>query len=242
MPGYAAVQGYLRAAPIEKIWPARVHALAESGISMEVHLTCAGGPRVLHAQRVIAALGTSSVDLFPNLPVEPRAGQLFVTDRGPVGALPGALTSAAYLLAKTTNPATLPRPPVVIDPLTTGQYLIGSTRESHADPARVDFVTLKQLMQRAVEAWPCLAQRRVIRAFAGVRAAVRDGLPIVGTAPGYSRVILATGFEGDGICLSAIMGREVALMARGEAPTDACAADLIALSPTRFATNMEAIA
>lgn len=239
MPGYAAVQGYLRVTPIEKIWPARVTALHESGESASVQLTCPDGPRVLRAQRVIAALGTSSIELFPDLPVEPRAGQLFVTDRGPVGALPGALTSAAYLLAKTTNPATLPRPPVVIDPLTTGQYLIGSTRESHGDPARVDFVTMQQLMQRAVEAWPSLAERRIIRAFAGVRAAVRDGLPIVGAAPGYSRVILATGFEGDGICLSAIIGREVALMARGEPPAEALAADLAALSPERFSAGLE---
>lgn len=242
MPGYAAVQGYLRAAQVAQIWPARVAALEEAGAQVQVHLTGPEGARVLRAGRVIAALGTASAALFPGLPVEPRAGQLFVTDRGPRGALPGALTSAAYLLAKTTNPAVLPRPPVVIDPLTTGQYLIGSTREPHADPTQVDFTTLQQLMRRAVEAWPSLAERRVIRAFAGVRAAVRDGLPIVGAAPGYSRVTLATGFEGDGICLSAIIGREVALMARGEAPTSALGADLAALSPARFATALEGVA
>lgn len=242
MPGYAAVQGYLRAANVAQIWPARVRALDESGAQVRVHLSGPEGTRVLCAGRVIAALGTSSGALFEGLPIEPRAGQLFVTDRGPRGALHGALTSAAYLLAKTTAPAVLPRPPVVIDPLTTGQYLIGSTRESHDNPSQVDFATLQQLMVRAVEAWPALAARRVIRAFAGVRAAVRDGLPIVGPAPGYARVTLATGFEGDGICLSAVIGREVAMMACGEAPTPALEADLAALSPARFFQKTEGAA
>ncbi len=122
----------------------------------------------------------------------------------------------------------------MIDPLTTGQFLIGSSRENHADPNRVDFSTLRQLMKRAVTALPILAERRVIRAFAGIRAAVSDSLPIVGSLPGETRVTLATGFEGDGICLSAIMGREVARIVRGMPPTDDISADLETLSPARF--------
>ena len=238
MPGHAAVSGYLTDPRITRIWPARVLGLNETGAAVIVDL----GTRRLSAPRVIAALGTSTAALFPDMPVIPRAGQLFVTDRGAPGALPGALTSAAYLLAKTTNPTTLPRPPVVIDPLTTGQYLVGSTREDHADPTRVDFATLQQLMIRAAETWPALRARRVIRAFAGVRAAVRDGLPIVGLVPGSARITLATGFEGDGICLSAVIGREVARMATDVAPTTRLEADLATLSPARFTSSQESVA
>jgi D-hydroxyproline dehydrogenase subunit beta len=238
MPGYAAVAGYLSDPRISKIWPARVRSLDETDGMVTVDL----GSSRLSAPRVIAALGTSTPALFPGLPVLPRAGQLFVTDRGLPGALPGALTSAAYLLAKTTNPATLPRPPVVIDPLTTGQYLVGSTREDHADPTRVDFATLQQLMICAAETWPALRARRVIRAFAGVRAAVSDSLPIVGLAPGSARITLATGFEGDGICLSAVIGREVARMATGMAPAADLLADLATLSPARFTPLQESVA
>ncbi|WP_353475961.1 FAD-dependent oxidoreductase (plasmid) [Salipiger sp. H15] len=235
MPGYAAVAGYLEDRRIDRIWPARVQALHETGGGVVVDL----GTARLSAPRVVAALGVSTRGLFPAMPVAPRAGQLFVTDRGPVGALPGALTSAAYLLAKTTNPDVLPYPPVVIDPLTTGQYLVGSTREAHGDPGRVDFATLQKLMRRAAQTWPALRARRVIRAFAGVRAAVSDGLPIVGPAPGQSRVTLATGFEGDGICLSAMIGREVARLAMGQPPTAGLAEDMAALSPDRFARVRE---
>ena len=124
----------------------------------------------------------------------------------------------------------LPDTPVVIDPLRTGQVLIGSSRVPEGDPSRIDTATLLRLVQRATQVWPALAARRVIRVFAGVRAAVTDGLPLVGPLTDDPRVIVATGFEGDGICLSALIGREVAAMALGLSPS----VDLAALSPARF--------
>ena len=51
---------------------------------------------------------------------------------------------------------------------------------------------------------------------------------------GADRVVMATGFEGDGICLSALIGREVASMVRGAGNSAELAADLAALSPARF--------
>ncbi|MDP3959435.1 MAG: FAD-dependent oxidoreductase [Pseudorhodobacter sp.] len=230
MPGHKAVRAYLAAPGITPIWPAPVTGFAADGTGVTLDL----GGRRLRAGVLVAALGVSTLALFPGLPVLPRAGQLIVTDRGPPDALPGSLTAAAYLVAKTAAGTALPRPPVVIDPLATGQYLIGSSREDHGDPSRVDFATLRLLLARAVAAWPALRDRRVIRAFAGVRAAVPDGLPIVGPLPDAPRVIVATGFEGDGICLSALIGREVARMAQGLAPGAEWAADLAALSPARF--------
>jgi glycine/D-amino acid oxidase-like deaminating enzyme len=230
MPGHKAVRAYLSAPGITPIWPAPIQGFDIDDGGVTVHL----GDRRLRAGHLVAALGTATKDLFPMLPIIPRAGQLFVTDRGAPGVLPGSLTAAAYLVAKTEASDVLPLPPVVIDPLTTGQFLIGSSRENHADPNRVDFSTLRQLMKRAVTALPILAERRVIRAFAGIRAAVSDSLPIVGSLPGETRVTLATGFEGDGICLSALMGREVARIVRGMPPTDDISADLATLSPARF--------
>ena len=230
MPGHKAVRAYLARPGITPIWPARIAAIEadDAGVTLDL------GNRRLRAGRLVAALGVSTPDHFPGLPVVARAGQLFVTDRGGPGDLPGSLTAAAYLLAKTGAPGTLPLPPVVIDPLVTGQFLIGSSREDHGDPARTDFALMRRLMARAVAAWPALAERRVIRAFAGVRAAVADGLPIVGPLPDAPRILMATGFEGDGICLSALIGAEVSRMARGLPPTDALAADLAALSPLRL--------
>jgi D-hydroxyproline dehydrogenase subunit beta len=232
MPGHKAVRAYLARPGITPVWPARIAGIFpdDAGVTLDL------GSRRLRAGLLVAALGVSTPALFPGLPVAPRAGQLFITDRGPMDALPGSLTAAAYLLAKTETAQAVPLPPVVIDPLATGQFIIGSSREDHGDPSRVDFATMRRLMARAVAAWPALAERRVIRAFAGIRAAVADGLPIVGPMPGAPRILMATGFEGDGICLSALIGAEVARMARGLAPSDAVAADLAALSPLRFET------
>ncbi|WP_323038656.1 FAD-binding oxidoreductase [Gemmobacter sp.] len=235
MPGHKAVRAYLARPGITPVWPAHIHAILPDDTGVTVDL----GDRRLRAGRLVAALGVSTRDHFPDLPVLPRAGQLFVTDRGPADALPGSLTAAAYLLAKTETPAAARLPPVVIDPLVTGQFIVGSSREDHGDPSQVDFATLRRLMGRAVDAFPALAGRRVIRAFAGIRAAVADGLPIVGPLPDAPHVLMATGFEGDGICLSALIGAEVARMARGLGPSDGIAADLAALSPLRFTPSRQ---
>ncbi|MDO9525935.1 MAG: FAD-dependent oxidoreductase [Gemmobacter sp.] len=233
MPGHKAVRAYLAAPGITCIWPAPLlgYEVADGFVTVRL------ADRTLRAGQLVLALGVSSPDLIPGLPIVPRAGQLIVTDRGPVGALSGSLTAAAYLVAKTQDGAALPLLPVVIDPLTSGQYLIGSTREDHGDPTRVDFATLRRLLTRAATVWPALRDRRVIRTFAGVRAAVSDSLPIVGPLPGADRVTIVTGFEGDGICLSALIGREVARMLCGLSPDAALAADLAALSPVRFSKN-----
>lgn len=227
MTGYSACAAYLGDPGIARLWPARVQGLEGLGVGVAVVLS--DGRRIT-AGRVVVAMGVQSPSLLAGLPVHPLAGHLIVTDRGP-GALPdGALTAASYLLAKAVARGVLPDTPVVIDPLRTGQVLIGSSRVPEGDPSRIDTATLLRLVQRATQVWPALAARRVIRVFAGVRAAVTDGLPLVGPLTDDPRVIVATGFEGDGICLSALIGREVAAMALGLSPS----VDLAALSPARF--------
>jgi glycine/D-amino acid oxidase-like deaminating enzyme len=230
MPGYHAVRAYLAQPGITPIWPAQIVGVEadDSGVTLLLQ------DQKIRVGKLVAALGVSTPRLFPALPVRPRAGQLIVTDRGPVGALPGALTAASYLIAKTVEGQALPLSPVVIDPLSTGQFLVGSSREEHGDASMADFATIRQLLGRAVSVWPALAQRRVIRVFAGIRAAVADGLPIVGALPGAARILVATGFEGDGICLSALVGREVAQMAADEPLSELHGADIAALSARRF--------
>ncbi|MDZ4135121.1 MAG: FAD-dependent oxidoreductase [Paracoccaceae bacterium] len=231
MPGHRAVRAYMGTPGITPIWPAPVLGFESDDHGVTLRLA----DRRLRTRHLVLATGVSSSKLIPGLPILPRSGQLLITDRGPEGELSGALTAAAYLVAKTASAASTPGSPVVLDPLATGQYLIGSSREDHGDASHVDFATLRRILTRAVGVWPALRNRRVIRAFAGVRAAVPDGLPIVGPLADAPRVFVATGFEGDGICLSALIGREVALMVRGIAPDAALASDLGSLSPSRFA-------
>lgn len=227
MLGYEAVDAFLHAGSVVRHWPCTLTAFETAGDRVRVHTD--QGP--LETGYLILTAGLGTLGFIPDLPLLPRSGQLIVTDRDPEAPpLPGVLTAAAYLLDKNRGGEQSASPPIVIDPLVTGQLLIGSSRENAGDVRRTDFATVKRLLGHAVRCYPPLASRRVIRVFAGVRAAVSDGLPVVGFPSGMPRVFVATGFEGDGICLSAVIGREVAsLLLDGTT-----AVPLDALSPNRF--------
>jgi len=192
---------------------------------------------VIEADQVVIAAGGGSAALL-GLPdaTRPRKGQLVVTERSPAlaASLPGSLMSCRYLLSKdairASNAETGRRFGLVIDPLRTGQFLIGSTREERDDNGN-DHDAVSRLLASAVTLMPALAQLRAIRVFAGVRTATRDGLPIVGRMPGFENLLVATGFEGDGICLGPLIGREMARLAAGETPE----LDLAPFAPGRFA-------
>lgn len=192
---------------------------------------------VVEADHVVIAAGGGSAALL-GLPdaTRPRKGQLVVTERSPAlaASLPGSLMSCRYLLSKdairAASAETGRRFGLVIDPLRTGQFLIGSTREERDDTGN-DHDAVSRLLASAVKLMPALARLRAIRVFAGVRTATRDGLPIVGRMPGFDNLLVATGFEGDGICLGPLIGREIARLVAGETPE----LDLAPFAPGRFA-------
>tara|TARA_R110001583_G_scaffold189416_1_gene352275 strand:- start:8210 stop:9370 length:1161 start_codon:yes stop_codon:yes gene_type:complete len=233
MLGYLATFRYLQASGCDRYWPCQVEGFETTNDGVTVQSTAG---RFLCDHLVIATgLGTRA--LFPDLPLIARSGQLIVTDRGTAGetALPGLLTSAAYLLDKKPGGHGTAGIPVVIDPLATGQILIGSSRENNGTESHTDIATVRRLLHSATESLPAIADRRVVRVFAGVRTATSDGTPIVGRLPNHPNVICATGFEGDGICLSALIGREITTEVTGGrmCPT------LAPLSLTRFLVKEE---
>ena len=229
MLGYEATRAFLEASGAEGHWPCRLDAFetTKDGVILK---TSAGEMR---ADRLVLATGMGTANLMPDLPLMARSGQLIITDRV-VGndwpGLPGPLTSAAYLLDKTARALPETLAPVVIDPLATGQLLIGSSREGGGTEDQTDFHMARRILISGVASLPALARRRVIRVFAGVRTATGDGFPIVGELPDMPNVFLATGFEGDGIGLAPLIGREVAGMLTGEGAM----AEVNALSPMRF--------
>lgn len=162
----------------------------------------------------------------------PRKGQLIVTDRASTSgaALPGPLMSAGYLAAKREMVLGHLSTSLVIDPLTTGQFLIGSSRETGFSDRQTDAQTVSGLLREALAVYPSLARQRVIRTFAGVRIGTLDGLPIVGRHPTLAGLFIATGMEGDGICLAPIVGAAMADMVM-EAPQRF---DLSVLDPGRL--------
>lgn len=189
---------------------------------------------LLAVDAVLVAAGIGSAPLLGLGEILiPRKGQMVVTDRastvGP--AIDGHLMAASYLAAKRGIVRDNAHIGLVIDPLMTGQFLIGGSREDHRSEHTTDAVTIAAILREALDLYPPLAGRRVLRSFAGVRTASRDGLPIVGLHPHRQGVVIATGFEGDGICLGPFMGACAARLLLGEK----LEADLSALTPQRFA-------
>ncbi len=190
---------------------------------------------VITADRVVISAGMGSAALMDLGDVLiARRGQLIITDRARTSgqALPGSLMSAGYLASKRVG-AQAHSVALVIDPLMTGQFLIGSSREAGITDRQTDARTVSAILHDALEIYPALARQRVIRTFAGIRATTADALPIVGRHPTIEGLIIATGMQGDGICLGPILGAQVARLACDAEPLEGIGA----LSPSRFTTR-----
>jgi D-hydroxyproline dehydrogenase subunit beta len=191
----------------------------------------------LFADFVVITAGSGSDKLLNlNGALFPRKGQLLVTERAPRlnAAMPGSIMSGSYLLSKGSQSSANGRPArglgLVIDPLITGQFLIGGTREDFGDRRTNDLDAVSQILKDAVALVPALADVRLLRSFAGARTAVADGLPLIGPLPGLSNAFVVTGFEGDGICLGPVSGKAIAELIAGKAPSF----DLSPFAPARF--------
>nr|WP_295468141.1 FAD-binding oxidoreductase [Mesorhizobium sp.] len=238
--GYQIVNRLIEASGVTVERACSVHrlSLAAGGTAVDGVVTDQGS---LHADICILAAGAGSAALLDlDQVLRPRKGQLLVTDRAPAlnASLHGSLMSCGYLLSKAATSCpdqrTERRYGLVIDPLRTGQFLIGGTREDRAD-SNNDLSAVKRLLSDALRLMPALAQLRLIRAFSGVRTATSDGMPLIGRAAGLQNLIVATGFEGDGICLGPLAGRLVQQLATGVVPE----IDLAPFDPGRFAIRRQ---
>jgi D-hydroxyproline dehydrogenase subunit beta len=234
--GYQIVHRLLTAAGImvERDTDVKALRLADGGRSIAAVETNRGS---FSADKVVITAGTGSAALIGLSNVlTPRKGQLLVTERALElnASMPGAIMSGRYLLSKGSQKAGHAPPPrglgLVIDPLVTGQFLIGGTREDFGKRETNDIDAVSRILADAVALVPDLARLRLLRSFAGVRTAVVDGLPLIGRLPDVVNGFVATGFEGDGICLGPITGMAIAQLICGEVP----ALDLSSFDPARF--------
>lgn len=228
--GYQVVNRLLQisAAQVFRNTPVQRLALSDNRV---VGVVTPQGIRVADAVVVAAGLGSGCLTGLDDILI-PRKGQLVVTDRVTLGgaALPGPLLSAGYLAAKRRMVLGQSSTSLVIDPLVTGQFLIGSSRETGFSDRQTDVLTVSKLLREALAVYPALARQRVIRTFAGIRIGTHDGLPIVGPHPSLPGLFIGTGMEGDGICLAPVIGAAVADMVLGRPVRY----DVSALDPARF--------
>ena len=124
---------------------------------------------------------------------------------------PGEITVAGY---GEGNP---PSPDIglLIQPTAGGNLLVGGSRipslRQEAEGSEVSQI----IARKAAEAVPALAEAAVREVWSGVRPMSRDGLPILGWAPGIENLFVATGHGGQGVMLGGGSARLAAEMVTG---------------------------
>ncbi|HEY8534977.1 MAG TPA: FAD-dependent oxidoreductase [Vicinamibacterales bacterium] len=225
-------------------WQTRPTAFDVVGSRIAAMMT---GQLTLRAEQFVFAAGVWSEDLGRQvgvpLPVIPRRGELVVTARSKPLAR-HYLLSAKYLVAKadpeaartSTDPRVRLGHGFAMEVNAHGQCIIGSTRSFVGHDRRTTPEGIAVILSEAVKRVPALAGVPVLRVFAGLRPYVDDKRPIIGRSGALSNLLVATGHEGDGICLSAITGHLIAELATGRRPS----LDIGELSPDRFRTALAA--
>ena len=95
-----------------------------------------------------------------------------------------------------------------------------------------------ELLQRAIDVLPDLERAELVQQLAGSRPLSPDGNPIIGPAPGWEGVLLATGHTTKGIHLGPITGRVIAdYVCRGSTQV---VSDMAEFLPDRFADFADA--
>lgn len=148
---------------------------------------------------IVNAAGTWATELTPGIEIRKRKGHLVITDRYP-GYVRSQLIELGYL--KSAHSATADSVAFNVQPRSTGQLLVGSSRQFGAENSEVDMHILQRMIQRACEYLPGLSKLSAIRTWTGFRAATPDKLPLIGKSPAHERLYLATGHEGLGITTS----------------------------------------
>jgi glycine oxidase len=149
-------------------------------------------------------------------PVFPVRGQMLVL-RAARGALSCPLYSRdAYLV-----------------PRLDGRVLLGSTYERVGFDKRVTVEAASRLLAAARTVAPGLAGATLEGAYAGLRPATADHLPVVGLAPEVSGLVYAAGLYRSGILLAPLVADAVAELVR----TGGTRLPVAPFHPTRFAST-----
>lgn len=117
-----------------------------------------------------------------------------------------------------------------IAPKVDGQLVIGATEERAGFDSHPTMSGMLQLAIAATDVLPELGRLPIEAQWAGLRPASPDRLPIIGWAPGYDGLFLATAHFRNGVLLGPLTGRLVAEMVQGNRPSY----DIAEYTPQRF--------
>jgi glycine oxidase len=122
-----------------------------------------------------------------------------------------------------------------------GRLLTGSTREEAGFDKSVTLEGMERIIRGAKSLVPALASIPFREAWAGLRPATSDLLPVLGHSPNVPGVVYATGHFRSGILLSALTGELIAELVTGHknswGDSREDAIDLAPFSPARFSSK-----
>jgi glycine oxidase len=171
----------------------------------------------LEADLIIVAAGTWSHQIggleADRVALHPVRGQMLCFEARPRILTPAVFSMRAYLV-----------------PRRDGRILAGSTMEEAGYNKTVTLAGIEKIVRGALAMVPSLAELPFREAWAGLRPATKDLLPVIGRSPSVANVIWSTGHYRSGILLSALTGEVVADLVAGRAP----AIDLAPFSAARF--------
>jgi glycine/D-amino acid oxidase-like deaminating enzyme len=169
----------------------------------------------LECDYAINATGAAAASLTQGCEVRKRKGHLVITDRYP-GFIKHQLIELGYV--KSAHAATGSSVAFNTQPRSTGQLLIGSSRQFGEESTDVDYAILSRMLDRAIHYLPGIASLMAVRVWTGFRAATPDKLPLIGPHPQDPHLLLATGHEGVGITTSLATARLIADYLSGRTP------------------------
>jgi glycine oxidase len=204
-----------RKAGAEFIEDARVEALAIRGERADGVVMDDGSIRA--ADVVVNAAGSWAGEIrgleADRVKLHPVRGQIVCFDVAPGAIGPALFSLRGYLV-----------------PRRDGRLLAGSTMEEAGYNKSVTLAGLDKIARGAAAIVPALGAAAFREAWAGLRPATRDLLPVLGFSPSVSNVLWAAGHFRSGILLSAITGEIIADLVKGRRP----AVELGAFSAARF--------
>jgi glycine oxidase len=172
---------------------------------------------LLRAGAVVLAAGAWSGALAGGiglpLPVEPIKGQII--------ALGSLMRAPRHILWSDQ---------CYVAPKADGLVVIGATEERTGFDRRPTLSGMLQLALGATTLLPELGRLPVIAQWGGLRPAVPDRLPVIGLAPGYRNLYLATAHFRNGVLLGPLTGKLVTELLQQRAPSW----DLAPYSPERL--------
>ena len=173
------------------------------------------GNDTFRADVIVNAAGAAAASLTPQLPVVPRKGHLVITERYP-GFCRHQVAELGYLAS--AHVMTSESVAFNVQPRSTGQVMVGSSRELVGWDASMNRRVLGRMIARACHFMPALADLTTVRTWTGFRPATPDKLPLIGRWPEVPGLWIAAGHEGLGITTSLGTGALLADLVAGREP------------------------